>query len=276
MAGDWIKIEHTMPDKPEVVSIAAALGIDQDAVVGKLVRFWVWCDQQTVDGNALRVTPAFIDRLTACPGFAAALVEIGWLRSRDGRFSVPNFGRHNGQTAKSRALTSNRVKRARNGASVTEALPEKRREELRSNSSPPLAPSSDEPAAEDGGIPLRVQVLEVFGHYRTYHPRAFKSPTARTKEWGKILARFRDGYSVQDLKDAIDGNHRSPFHCGENKDGTRYNALELIVRDSSQVAKFLEIPQVGAEPVLSEKERRGQRAVKSWAARGSEAANHAS
>jgi len=28
MAGDWIKVEENMPDKPEVCSIAARLGIE--------------------------------------------------------------------------------------------------------------------------------------------------------------------------------------------------------------------------------------------------------
>jgi len=38
MAGDWIKLEHTTPDKPEVFAMADTLGIDPDAVTGKLCR----------------------------------------------------------------------------------------------------------------------------------------------------------------------------------------------------------------------------------------------
>jgi DNA replication protein DnaT len=51
MAGEWIKIQTVTPDKPEVFVIADRLGIDPDAVVGKLVRLWIWADQQTTDGN---------------------------------------------------------------------------------------------------------------------------------------------------------------------------------------------------------------------------------
>jgi hypothetical protein len=40
MAGDWIKIEISTPDKPEVAIIAECLKIDPDAVVGKLFRIW--------------------------------------------------------------------------------------------------------------------------------------------------------------------------------------------------------------------------------------------
>lgn len=124
MAANWIKIEHSMPDKPEVDGIAVHLNLDHDAVVGKLLRFWIWADQQTIDGKSFNVTDSFLDRLTNCPGFAAALVEVGWLARRNGRLSLPNFDRHNGQTAKSRALSGDRVKRLRNDASVTKALPD--------------------------------------------------------------------------------------------------------------------------------------------------------
>lgn len=162
MAGDWIKIEHALPDKPECIQIAGRLSVDQDAVAGKLLRLWIWADQQTIDGNAPGVTPAFIDRLTNCPGFSAALLDVGWLVDRNGRLQLPNFDRHNGQTAKQRALTASRVKRSRNGASVTESLPEKRREDI-----PPPAP--DEPAF---GLLLDPQrFLEVF-NANTYTRKA--------------------------------------------------------------------------------------------------------
>lgn len=142
MAGDWIKIEHTTPDKPEVVKLAVILGIDQDAVVGKLLRLWIWVDQQSISGNAITVTNSFIDRLTFSPGFAVGLVKVGWLSGREGLLTIPNFDRHNGQTAKNRAVTNERVanhRKNKNGNTVTDvtdealekSLPEKRREEKR-------------------------------------------------------------------------------------------------------------------------------------------------
>ena len=129
MAGDWIKIEHAMPDKPEVVEMAASLGIDQDTVTGKVLRLWIWADQQTETGNALSVTETFIDRHTFCPGLAAALRKVGWLTGREGHLSIPNFSRHNGQTAKKRGNTQKRVAKSRNAQSVTKSALEKRREE---------------------------------------------------------------------------------------------------------------------------------------------------
>jgi hypothetical protein len=81
MAGDWIKIEHVTPDKPEVHRVAEILDIDPDAVVGKLVRLWVWADQQTIDGMAPIATPNLIDRVVNCSGFADALMspDVTWL-----------------------------------------------------------------------------------------------------------------------------------------------------------------------------------------------------
>ena len=163
MAGDWIKIESVMPDKPEVGVIAEELGIDHDAVIGKLVRFWIWADQQSVDGNALSVTKALLDRVTFCTGFTLAMEKSGWLvREKDG-FTIPNFTVHNGKSAKKRALTNDRVKRKRNAQSVTKALPEKRREENIKTTTPPLPPPP-----EPSSVPKQVQDPE-YQHL----PRAF-------------------------------------------------------------------------------------------------------
>lgn len=140
MAGDWIKVEQTTPDKPEVVKMASILGIDQDAVVGKLIRLWVWADQNSVNGNDVSVTDSFLDRITFCSGFSVALRNVGWLNGKNSCLMLPNFDRHNGQTAKNRAITNRRVanhRNKRNDESVTDvtdealqkSLPEKRREE---------------------------------------------------------------------------------------------------------------------------------------------------
>ena len=146
MSGDWIKIEHWTQDKPEVFVMADELGIDPDAVLGKLVRIWVWADQQTFDGNAVSVTFSLLDRVSGQKGFANAMLKAGWLKQVDDGVQFVNFDRHNGETAKTRALTAKRVKKHRTGnaatpqkplsgnaTSVTLSLPEKRREEKNRN-----------------------------------------------------------------------------------------------------------------------------------------------
>jgi hypothetical protein len=134
MAGDWIKVQKDTPDKPEVLAIASRIGIDPDAVVGKLIRIWSWFDTHTTNGNARSVTFSFLDRLTGVTGFAEQVALVGWLEQHGHELVLPNFSNHNGETAKKRAQGKNRTEKHRSNAesnapSVTKTSPEKRREE---------------------------------------------------------------------------------------------------------------------------------------------------
>jgi hypothetical protein len=134
MAGDWIKLQKDTPDKPEILAMSSRLGIDSDAVVGKLVRIWSWFDTHTTSGNASCVTYSFLDRLAGVTGFAEQMALVGWLEQNGHDLKLSNFGYHNGDTAKTRALGKNRVEKSRSNApsnanTVTNSLPEKRREE---------------------------------------------------------------------------------------------------------------------------------------------------
>ena len=129
MAGDWLKVETALPDKPEVHYIASTLNIDPDAVIGKLLRVWSWFDQHTEDGNAVGVTFALVDRFAGVTGFGEAMQFAGWLVQKDKTLVMVNFDRHNSKSAKKRALSGERQARFRNASVTLGALPEKRREE---------------------------------------------------------------------------------------------------------------------------------------------------
>lgn len=137
MAGEWLKFDSTLPEKPETLAITIAMGWDDpDLTVGKLMRLFRWFDQQTTDGNALSVTPALLDRIVGAPGFVLAVAAAGWIVVENGSISLAKFDRHNGVSAKSRAQTAKRVAAHKanaggNADAVTGALPreEKRREE---------------------------------------------------------------------------------------------------------------------------------------------------
>lgn len=120
MADPWIKIEYSTPDKPEVLRIARAVGVDRDTVLGKLVRVWMWFDRVSVDGTVDGAELADIDAIAGITGFAAAMLDSGWLESpEDGGLRAVDFDKHNGSTAKKRAVTRDRVARSRNAESVT-------------------------------------------------------------------------------------------------------------------------------------------------------------
>ena len=156
MAGDWIKFEKATLDKPEVFDMAVILEIDPDAVVGKLLRVWNWFDDQSLDGNASVTVRALLDRYSGVTGFTEAMESVGWLIVEGESMTLPNFDRHNGQTAKTRALTAKRVTKskaksnAKGNAStvtsiVTPSLPENRIEDNRIEEKEEVScPSPDE------------------------------------------------------------------------------------------------------------------------------------
>jgi hypothetical protein len=150
-----MKVEHSTPEKPEVFGIAAALNINPDEAFGICFRMWRWFDQHTENGNARSVTPALLDRHLGVAGFTAACVSVGWLVISDAGLSLPHFDRHNGQTAKARGLTYNRVKAHRqkekrdcNAESVSNSLPENREQSKSIDIPPPPTPAAEKGKAE--------------------------------------------------------------------------------------------------------------------------------
>lgn len=131
MAGDWIKMRVDLHDDPAIIAMAAALDLPETYIVGLLHRFWSWANTQLRDGNAPGVTPTWVDRYVGVANFCAALEQVGWLIVRTDGILIPHFDRHNSKAAKQRALTTKRVQHLRNARGVTQALPEKRREEKR-------------------------------------------------------------------------------------------------------------------------------------------------
>ena len=119
MAGDWIKVECATPDKPEIAAVAELTGLDHDAVLGKLVRLWIWADQQTTDGNAPQATRGLLDRIAFHPGFTEAMEKVGWIQWEGNNAVFPHFDRHNGQSAKRRAASQKRVAKHRNSGNAS-------------------------------------------------------------------------------------------------------------------------------------------------------------
>ena len=196
MAFHWVKVCVGIHEKRETVMIAKAMGRDRLWVVGALVRLWSWADGETADGSLDGVGLEDIDAVVGVDGFGAAVEKAGWIRVGKRGVTIPNFDRHNGESAKRRALTKNRVEKHRDGGgrngpvtppalpeggscnapSVTDALLEKRREEeektdrpaLRSgqseemqNTHTPHARGVDVPGQDGGGWALREWVAFV-------------------------------------------------------------------------------------------------------------------
>lgn len=126
MAGDWVKWEKGLENKPEVVRMASFLGKSRKEVAVDCMNFWGWADENipedsiSENGSAfVTLSPlagdnmAFIDAVVGTPLFADSMSRVGWLRCRDERVEFPNFGRHNGETAKTRARNAKNQKKKR-------------------------------------------------------------------------------------------------------------------------------------------------------------------
>lgn len=102
-------------------------------------------------------------------------------------------------------------------------------------------PSKKRAAAADA------RILEVFEHWKQVldHPKA-KLGDERERA---VKARLAQGYTVDDLKRAVDGCAVTPHNMGQNDRGEVYDDLALICRDGGQVERFMrnaESPPVAA------------------------------
>jgi len=89
----------------------------------------------------------------------------------------------------------------------------------------------------EGNPDMKAEIKEIFQYWqeRMNHPNA----RCDAKRERLINAMLKIGYSMQNLKDAIDGCARSTWHMGENDRGKVYDDISLILRDASHVDSFM-------------------------------------
>lgn len=92
-----------------------------------------------------------------------------------------------------------------------------------------LSPTSSKDAID--------QASRLFQYWQTVMDRPSTRYTPERKV--ALLARLRDGYTISQLKMAIDGCRNSPHHMGENEQSKPYNDLTLIMRNGSKVEDFM-------------------------------------
>jgi hypothetical protein len=114
-------------------------------VVGAVVTAWCALDTYGEAGTLKNIGPEGLDALVSIEGFAESMRSVGWLEwSGEGPFQdlqFPDYEKHNGPTAKSRALTALRVRNHRQNTSVTSSLHD--RTKNKNKNSTPKSPKSD-------------------------------------------------------------------------------------------------------------------------------------
>jgi hypothetical protein len=121
----WIKYRTNLPTDPRVVRIAGILRKPVHHVVGALLAFWALGDEHTTDGTLHGYTPEAVDDIIGVRGFSEALRSVNWMEVGPEYVKIPDFDRHNGESAKRRAQTALRASRLRNAQSVTECAHER-------------------------------------------------------------------------------------------------------------------------------------------------------
>jgi hypothetical protein len=152
MAGDWIKMRVDLATSPKVVRIASALRADRLRVIGGLHAVWCLFDVHSTDGRLDGYTLEALDDLIGFPGFGAAMATVGWLEDDGESLCTPRFDEHNGQSAKRRAMETERKREARK-VSAPDADKVRSREEKRREDTSSLR-SEVEPASPQRGSRL--------------------------------------------------------------------------------------------------------------------------
>ena len=105
---DWLKINHSLLRSPKLKKLALLLGVDDDTALGCAVRWLMFIDEQTTDGNT-ELEPAGVDSVLGREGASAALISIGWaVTDMSHCMCATDFEKHCGDTAKKRSQNARR------------------------------------------------------------------------------------------------------------------------------------------------------------------------
>jgi len=119
---------------------------------------------------------------------------------------------------------------------------------------------SESPAGSSDDKPVSdlAEVTSVFEHWvaETWDgigPRPKRSP----QRVACIRGRHKDGFTYEQMKQAISGYARTPYYRGENKDGRKYLAITLFLRNIEKVERGLELYErpEKPKPILTYQER---------------------
>ena len=90
-------------------------------------------------------------------------------------------------------------------------------------------------------VAINEVVLRIVGHYRQVHPSRGKSLKPGSRDWSRIRTRLNDGFTEQDLINAIDGNKNCKWH----QNHPAGHSIEYIFRNPTKVEGFIELSKGG-------------------------------
>lgn len=114
-SSNWLKVQKHTWQKGEIRQVARTLGVDLANAFLAWFRLWATFDELTADGNIPFYSADDADQDAGMPGAGQAFAQVGWLLFDERGCTVVNWERHNGESAKARALKAERQARYRDG-----------------------------------------------------------------------------------------------------------------------------------------------------------------
>lgn len=105
----WIKVRKGLNDSPKMIALSKLCGCTRERAFDAWFRLYSYFDSVTVDGDVDYFGPEDADRVAQLEGFGNALAAIGWLSFREVGCTIVDWQKHNGNSAKKRLLTNERV-----------------------------------------------------------------------------------------------------------------------------------------------------------------------
>jgi hypothetical protein len=93
----------------------------------------------------------------------------------------------------------------------------------------------------------RKEVIELFEFWLSSTSRKPSSFKLTSKRKACLQARLRDGYTVAEVKKAIQNVAHSPFHQGQNDHKTRYDDITLICRSGDKLEQYRDMDLPGSK-----------------------------
>jgi len=120
-SSNWLKVQKHTPDKPQLRQLARMCDCSLGDAFLAWFRVYAYLDEVTADGSVLFMAPADVDDVARLPGTGDALAAVQWLLFDSHGCTVVQWDRHNGRSAKKRALDAERQARFRQNQQATAA-----------------------------------------------------------------------------------------------------------------------------------------------------------
>lgn len=259
-----MRIETDFVDHPKVQRLARILMASEAEAGWYVLRAWSWLSRFCPTGHIRDSDGTALELACRWKGKDRELLEAmtgaGFLDELPaGEFEAHDWSDHQGKVAATAEKERERkaAYRARSRVSVpslsrgTTDGTNTGRPAQRDVTGRDVTGRKEETSVEQGSTgPVALEdkltddEFSVFEHWRVVlnHPRA--KPTPERK---RLIGKWLKIYTLFELQAAITGCSRSPYHMGENDRHTKYDDLELILRDAQHIERFLALaPEIAA------------------------------